>query len=800
VKRRAAVAASLALFSLTLALGWVGLRAARRAAGEPSALLGDRWYEGARVTDRAGKDLSEIPSEKGLRGRETPLDAIGARVVLSTLAAEDHDFFEHDGVDLVALARAALLDVTHGKLLAGGSTITEQLVKLLDQEGEPRRRTLGIKLVEMARAENLEEETDKRSILEAYLNRLPYGHGLVGPEAAARAYFGVAARDLSWAQAAYLAVVPRAPSALDPVAHASKVMPRQRLVLAALRERGYLSSEDLARATAELVTPERPTRSRFAPHLVDSLRKEGALAPGVTRTTIDRALQADVEGLVRTHLASVRGFGATSAAVVVVDNANGDVLAYVGGAAYDDPASGKIDMARARRQPGSALKPFVYAMGFERGHGSSDVVADVPTSFPSESGTYSPGNFDGTFEGPISQREALAGSLNVPAIRLAAELPRGALLDRLHALGFALPEDAGRYGLSLALGSGEVSLRELAGAYATLARGGEWVSLREVLRDEPAQVAAAQVFEKAAVALVADALSDPLARVRGLHGRGPFDVGFPVAAKTGTSSGYRDAWTAGFTHERTVAVWVGNPDGSPMRGLAGAGGAGPLFADAIRRAMVDVSSRAPLWDASLLVPVQVCPLSGELAGGACPDHATRLFARGHEPSRRCEMHVRVKPRSAPPGDAQVACDPTGRRTAVVLPAAFDGWLGAQPMGTTAHDVGGLPWYAQARVPGCAGAGEEPKLVVDAPADGSVIVLSRSRPDAESIEIRASAAGAAARPMGPVDLVLDGAVVGEVASGRLAWLVPAQPGDHVAEVRPRDPRAEVRLGLSRFSVR
>jgi penicillin-binding protein 1C len=787
--------------AVALALGWSALRVARHAAGEPSALLSDRWYEGARVVDRSGLDLREIPSEKGLRGRETTLDAMGSRVVLCTLAAEDHDYFLHDGVDDEAMLRAALTDVLHGKIVSGGSTITEQLVKLLDQEGAPRKRTAGIKLVEMARAENLEEQKDKRSILEAYMNRLPYGRSLVGPEAAAHGYFGCAARDLSWAEAAFLAVVPRAPTALDPITHAARVMARQRLVLAALRERGFLSDDDLARAKAEVVSPKRPSRAELAPHLVDSLHKEGRLAlHGTTRTTIDLPLQKDVEGLVRTHLAGVRAFGATGAAVVVVDNASGDVLAYVGGADYDDRNAGKVDMARALRQPGSTLKPFVYALAFEHGHTSSEMIADVPTSFPSETGTYSPSNFDGTFEGPISLREALAGSLNVPAIRLAAELPRGALLDRLHALGFALPEDPRHYGLSLVLGSGEVTLRELAAAYSTLARGGERAVLRETLGAEaaPAGERGERVIDASAAALVADALSDPLARVRGLHGRGPFDIGFPVAAKTGTSSGYRDAWTAGFTHERTVAVWVGDPDGSPMRGLAGAGGAGPLFADVMRRSMRDVTTRAPLWDPSLLVAAEVCPLSGHLAGAACPDHVERLFARdGGAPAAHCDLHVHAAPRVASVQEPKVRCDERGTATIVVLPAAFDAWLAGQPVGTTQHDLLGIPWFSRARVPGCAAAGQERKLVVLAPADGSVIVLSRFRPDAESVELRASASG---EGIGAVQFLVDGELAGEVDATPLRLLVPARPGDHIVEVRPKDPRADVRLATSRFSVR
>jgi penicillin-binding protein 1C len=783
-----------------LAAAWGALRLVRRAAGEPSALLGDRWYEGARVLDRSGLDLQEIPSEKGLRGREVTLDAMGSRIVLATLAAEDHDFFLHDGVDDEAMFRAALTDVFHGKLVSGGSTITEQLVKLLDQEGAPHARTLGVKLVEMARAENLEEAEDKHAILEAYMNRLPYGHSLVGPEAAARGYFGVAARDLSWAEAAFLAVVPRAPSALDPLTHRGRVLPRQRLVLAALRERGFLGDDDLARAKTEVVSPVKPSRTLLAPYLIDALHKEGQLAAhGTTRTTIDLPLQRDVEGLVRTHLAGVRALGASDAAVIVVDNASGDVLAYVGGADYDDPIAGKVDMARARRQPGSTLKPFVYALAFEHGHTSSEMIADVPTSFPSETGTYSPSNFDGTFEGPVSLREALAGSLNVPAIRLAAELPRGVLLERLHALGFTLPEDEKHYGLSLVLGSGEVTLRELVEAYATLARGGERLALHETDPSPPAGEGrgASRVIDASAAALVADALSDPLARVRGLHGRGPFDIGFPVAAKTGTSSGYRDAWTAGFTHERTVAVWVGNADGAPMHGLTGAGGAGPLFADVMRRSMRDVPNREPLWDASLLVAREVCPLSGHLAGTACPDHAERLFARSNVPALHCDLHVHASPRAARPGEPEVRCTEGGARSIVVLPSVFDSWLAGQPLGTVEHDVLGLPWFSRAHVPGCAEAGHGRRLVVEAPSDGSVIVLSRFRPEAESIELVASASGEA---IGGVQFLVDGAVAGEITSGPLRLLVPARPGDHVVEVRPTDPRAEVGLGVSHFSVR
>jgi penicillin-binding protein 1C len=764
------------------------------------------------VVDRAGRGLRELPSAAGLRGRAASLDELGDRIVVATLVSEDKGFFAHEGVDGHAIVRAALQAARHLRLVSGASTITQQLVKLLDAGGQPRARTLGGKLREAARAQNLERVLTKQEILEAYLDRLSYGHGLVGPEAAARGYFGVDTRGLSWAEAAFLAVLPRAPSYLDPFSHAERATLRQRTLLEALHAEGALSDADLARALAEPVAPRPITHPFEAPHFVEMLRAEGRLADGpTTKTTLDLDLQRDVEGLVRTHLASIAELAATDAAVLVADNATGEVLAWAGSAGWDEPAAaGQVDMVRSRRQPGSTLKPFVYALAFARGHTGAELLADVPTSFPEARGAWAPNNFDGTFEGPISAREALAGSLNIPVLRLARELPEGALLDALHALGFAsLDQDAAHYGLSIALGSGEVELRELAAAYVALARGGERTALRVVeTKDAPLGAPAgkgARVLDAGAAALVTDILSDPMARVRALHGAGPLDPGFPVAVKTGTSSGFRDAWTAGFTHERTVVVWVGNADGSPMRGLTGAGGAGPLFTDVMRRAMRDVPARAPLFDGSLLVTADVCPLTGKLAGPACPEHASRRFAQGHLPDEQCDVHVHARRRlDAPAGEPPYACDPHGPLTIAVLPPAFDAWLARQPLGAPGRDGLGVPWLARDRVEGCGPAeGGVPALRVDAPADGSVLLVAHDAPEgSQAMELRASLGERDA--LGParvaeVEFVLDGRAVGRSRWPYRAIVTPA-PGDHELVVRPADPVIAARLGESRFSVR
>jgi len=780
----------------------------RARVGDPAAQLSDHWYAGHRVLDRHGQLLRELPSDTGVRGQPIELAAIGPRLIQSTLTSEDAAFFAHHGVDGQAIARAAAQAIRHRRMVSGASTITQQLVKLLDNRGSPRVRGFTDKLGEVARAQNLEAVLSKPEILREYLNRLPYGHGMVGPEAAARAYFGVASKDLSWAQAALLAVLPRAPSYLDPYTHLERVLLRQRALLASLHEQGHLSELEHRRALAEPVALRPLERPFLAPHLVNTLMAEGHLSAGTaTVTTLDSGLQRSVEGLTRAHLASIAERGATDAAVIVVDNASGEVLAYVGSADFHDIGiAGQVDMARALRQPGSTLKPFVYALAFADGHSAAEMTADVETTFAEPGGSYRPENFDHGHEGPLPLREALAGSLNIPAVRLAFEQGPRKLLDLLHALGFAsLDRPADHYGLALALGSGEVELRELAAAYATLARGGHFAPLRLTVDDpsllgRPAEIVASAAIDPAVAALLTETLADPLARVRGLHGRGPFSMPYPAAIKTGTSSGYRDTWTVGYTRERTVAVWLGNADGAPTAGLTGASGAGPLFADVMARAMHDVPQRAPLWDPALLARVEVCPLSGLPAGPACDERATRNFLADHLPEGTCDLHVHVRRDASAP--AGWRCDEAGRATAVVFPSVFDAWLAERASVGATPDPFGRPWLPRARVPGCAGpAAPVPSVRLSAPAAGSVYAMGL-RADHQTIELRAELAEGgevAARALGEIEFVVDG-----VVAARSGWpyqaRIRATPGDHEVLARPADPSLAAKLEPVRFSVR
>ncbi len=707
---------------------------------------------------------------------------------MATIVAEDRSFFAHDGVDRWAIVRGTLQNLEAGRVVSGASTITQQLVKLLDNGGAPSSRNLRVKIREAARAQNLEAQLDKDAILGAYLDRLPYGHGLIGPEAAARGYFGVASRDLSWAQAAFLAVLPRAPTHLDPYRHPERVISRQRALLEALAEDGHLDAAQLERAWAEPVRPRPRSRPFNAPHFVQTLRAEGRLARGdVTRTTLDAALQRDVEGLVRTHLSTLEQAAVDDAAVLVIDNDTAEILAWVGSADFHDPTiSGQVDMVRARRQPGSTLKPFVYALAFADGLHGASMLADVPTTFAETGGQrYSPRNFDRAFAGPVSAAEALAASLNVPAVRLLDTVGPERLLDTLRALGIAsLDRDATHYGLSLALGTGEVELRELAAAYATLARGGSFRPLRYTPDDPVAPNR--RVLAPEIAAAVTEALADPLARVRLVPGRSPFDIGFPVAVKTGTSSGHHDAWAIGYTRERTVAVWVGNADGRAMHAVTGASGAGPLFADVMRRAMRDVTTRRPLWDPELLVPVEVCPLSGLPPGPACPRAVTRRIPAASMPDHACDVHVHAV--RTPRG---YACAPEGGTPVAMLPEAFDLWLQGRASPTDAY---GIAWLRRADVRGC-GAPVHPALEMTAPPPGDVVYIRDATTD--RVELRAQVHGHL--DVDEVEFVVDDQVVGR-SRAPFHLLVTLGPGHHRAHARPVDPDLPIALSSTDFTVR
>jgi penicillin-binding protein 1C len=595
-----------------------------------------------RVLDRGGLVLAEVRDERYELASPVPRAELSPWLEPALLAAEDSRFHWHPGIDPLALLRAAGQALWHGRIVSGGSTITQQLARTLFE----RPRTLAGKWRELAYAIRLEAELDKSEILQAYLDRVAFGPRLRGVGAASRWYFDKPASALSLGEAAALAALVQAPSRLDPARHPERLGERRDRVLARLAALGLADAEAVERARR---TPLGLRRGHVLPggyHFVraavsgrlGSSSADAARAPALLETTLDGRLQREVERLVLGASARFADFRASAASVLVVDTASAEVLAYVGA---PDPhaleALGQNDGVLALRQPGSTLKPFVYALGMmDLGLHAASLLPDLERRFVSPRGQFLPHNYDRRFHGPVRLAQALASSLNVPAVELAEQLGAERLLATLKALGFShLDQPAVFYGPGLALGVGEVQLAELAAAYATLGRGGSFQPLR-YFRSQP-RVAPQRVLSEAAARSVLAILSDPRERAATFGRDGPLELERPVAVKTGTSKGNRDNWVIGTTSERTVAVWVGNFDGSPMLRSSGASGAGPLF-HAVMAAALRGAPVAPAGQSFGDEPaaVSVCAESGSIAGPACPHRLS--LSGGSAPRETCSWH------------------------------------------------------------------------------------------------------------------------------------------------------------------
>lgn len=538
--------------------------------------------------DRGGVTLGTVLARDTEHAVRVPLDRVSPRFLAAIVATEDARFAKHDGVDALALARAAWQLARTGRVVSGGSTITMQLARL---RWNLPRNALG-KAEELVLARRIEAGTPKAAILAAYVNRLPMGGDLVGVEAGARTYFGTPAAELDLAHAAFLAALPNDPVRLDPYDHRGALEARRRTVLARMVATGAVARDEAARAAAERIDVlPRSDGIAAAPHLL--FRLAASVPPDATRvrTTLDRDLQAFAENATQQVVGALGERGAHDGAAIVLDNRDGAIVAYVGSADYFARlGAGKNDGVVALRQPGSTLKPFLYELAFERRVARpTTILADVPTTYAIPGlRSYSPGDYSERFAGPVRARIALADSLNVPAVRVLSDVGVPAFLDRLHALGFRhLTHDADHYGLGLALGDGEVTLEELAGAYATIANGGRPVRAHALADASGAPfggttAAAAHVGAAPEWSLVTDILADAHARARAFGVASLLRTPFPSAVKTGTSSDFRDTWTVGFTRDYTVATWVGNFDGAPMQRVSGVTGAAPLWNRIVR--------------------------------------------------------------------------------------------------------------------------------------------------------------------------------------------------------------------------
>jgi penicillin-binding protein 1C len=656
-----------ALVGLVAALAWLPLTPP-----EPGAALWQK-FGSVRIVDRHGAVLQAVTGPLHTRARPVPLAQISPWLVQATLTLEDRRFWSHPGIDPLAAGRAAWGNLRAGRVTSGASTLTQQLTKWLQQtESAPRRRTLATKLAEAAAALQLEARFGKDQILSWYLNFAPYGGLLRGAEQASRSYFAKPASALTPAEAAWLAVVARAPGRLNPLRYPEAARPEQQRLLAAMHKAGLLTEAELQLALAQPLTLARDASRAPAPHFAAFVAEQLAARtdpaagqapdfaqiPLALHTTLVAGVQQEVQRLTRIHVERSRSRGVGNAAVVVLDLASAEVVALVGSAdATDAAALGANNGALALRQPGSTLKPFAYAAAFDAGRDPATLLQDSPGSFATPQGLWQPGNYGDRFAGPVLARTALASSLNLAAVRLVADTGLAQFHQLLLALGLtSLGRHVSHYGLALVLGDGEVDLLALTGAFATLGRSGQYLPPRWLAavdtptgRQTVATVPAKQVLSPRAAWWTADILADPAARSFGFGRDGPLELPFWTAIKTGTSKGFRDNWTVAVTDRFAVGVWVGHFDGAPMPGVSGVTGAAPLARDVLMFLHKDRPSKPPVRPADLRAQ-PICAESGASPGPHCPHQRHEWLASGPRPT--CSLH--------PPTPQPTATQPTAQ--------------------------------------------------------------------------------------------------------------------------------------------
>lgn len=756
-----------------------------------------------RVLAKDGKLLREVRADDGARARPLPLSAYPKRVTDAVLAAEDRHFRSHFGVDVLAVMRAAASNVVHLRVMSGASTITMQLARTV----RPHKRSVWGKITEAGLAVRIEASLSKDEILEQYMNRVVYGPSVRGYAAASQAYCGVAPDGLSLAEAALIAGLPRGPSLYAVTKRPELARKRRDRVLARMADAGFVTPDEAERAAAEPIVAAIDKPAFGAPHLVRGLASgavtawqpglaEALGAPGSAErlrvqeihTTIDVELQRVAEDAVTTTLMSLADKHVTAASVVAIDNATGDVLAWVGSPAfYDEAALGQNDGVVALRQPGSALKPFVYAEAMSKlGYTPATMLPDIELHIRLPGGgDYVPHDYDEKQRGPVRLREALGSSLNIPAVDTIRRVGTENVLARLHAFGFeSLKNDAEHYGPALALGDGEVTLLELARAYAALGRGGTYAPVRLVKRIVRSETDAvdlraapgARVLDERYAAMLADVLADKTARMSAFGDQSVLEIpNADVAAKTGTSKGFRDNVAVGFSQRVTVAVWAGNFDGSPMQGVSGISGAGPIFR-AVMTAATTKEKRRPFIsgdDAERLglARTSVCSLSGDIPTHACP-HTIRewLPAEAAEHAASCTIHqsVRVDVRNGLPAGPACGPDITTTRLFEAWDGTYRGW--AERMNR--------PLLPDGSSEGCPVAPSESSdtPVITYPVDSARFVIDPDRPrDLQVLHVEVSSADAS--------VAIDGVTLPKTRAWALApgeHTITALRGDHAGK--------------------
>ena len=582
--------------------------------------------------DRSGNVLRWVPDTNGERHTWTPLNNIPSIVQKAFISAEDHRFYSHPGIDVLAILRAVKSNLTEGRIVSGASTLTQQLSRLT----YPRKRTYYDKFVELIRSLRIEWLLDKEQILELYLNRVPLGNNLVGVKAGSMVYFGKALSRLTSPEAALLASLPKAPGKLNPYGrNVHSLIDRKSWVLEQMFKYGHISFEEMETGLQTMPFIKSKSFPFNAPHFIDHVLSVSR--KGNQTTTIDLRLQSRVEQILKSHQFRLKRKTAHQASVVILDNKKSEILSLVGSIEYSKRHQGFNSGANALRSPGSTLKPFLFAQALDSGLNTATVLEDIERKYVSPQGTYRPVNFNKKSYGPVSMRNALGNSLNQTAVSLLNTIGYSSFYKTLQSLDLINFPQRGpeHYGLGMVIGNPEVTLVQLASAYAALARGGIFIPAKYFIADKSSKVT--RIYSEEASYILTDMLSDPSARNLTFGDFFNQKLPFKIALKTGTSTNYRDGWIVGYTPQHTIAIWAGNFNGEPTAGLSGAQAGGSILVDILNELYPNGFSSS-FSKPERVVSAEVCSYSGMKPNKSCPHVKRELFIDGMEPDEICNYH------------------------------------------------------------------------------------------------------------------------------------------------------------------
>lgn len=659
----------------------------------------------SKIVDRNGFLLYEIIDPRV--GHHTPLstDQIPIALRQATVAVEDSNFYSNPGVDFIGIIRALWINVQGGEVLAGGSTITQQLARNLVLESDERvQRTLLRKVRESLLAWQIAQQYSKDEVLTLYLNESYYGNLAYGVEAAAHTYFNKGVSELDLAECALLSGLVQSPISDDPLNDPEAAKKRQNIVLDLMVKTGYISSDEAQVARQAHLSYAPAPFSIRAPHFVTYVRhwieeRYGTelLTRGgvIVTTTLDLSLNESAQDIIRSRLTQLKsptdnspGHNTNDAALVAMDPHSGAIISMIGSPDFFDAGiSGAVNASVVLRQPGSAIKPITYAAALSSvpGFNAATPIIDVRTSFPTREGVpYVPDNYDRAHHGPISARMALATSNNVAAVSVLQMVGLDRMLGLANAMGIHSFQSAEAYGLSLTLGGGEVRLLELTSAYATLANAGEPVSpygvsritdtKGDIIYAHEGQLTSQKAVDLRVAWLITDILADNAARSDAFGLNSVLRLDRPAAVKTGTTTDWRDNWTVGYTPDLVTGVWTGNADNEPMVRISGVAGAGPIWHDFMEVANRGQATRGFVQPQGM-VQVEVCTLSGLLPSSDCPHTRMEWFIDGTQPTKIDDWFVRVKydVTTGKLADASTPNERVTEKVAVRLPVSAASW-------------------------------------------------------------------------------------------------------------------------------